>query len=343
MKVCIYRGGLALVQKSGVGRAVQHQQQALRLAGVPLCATLPWKRLFPAARRREHCVVHINTVLPSAVLAALRAKLLGCKVVYYGHSTMEDFRNSFACSNLLAPLFKRWLLLCYSLGDIIITPSEYSRRILLGYGLKQPVYALSNGVDTDFFCPDPAAGQRFRARYGLSDSEPCVISVGHWMVRKGLPDFVALARRFPSVRFFWFGHTDTPLLTEEVRAAMAAAPPNLIFAGYADAAQLRDAYCGADCFAFLSHEETEGIVVLEALACGCPVLLRDIPVYQGWLENGVSVYKGQSLEAFAALLGKILDGSLPPLQSGGRAVTDARSLARIGAALQAIYRKENWI
>ena len=100
-----------------------------------------------------------------------------------------------------------------------------------------------------------------------------VVSAGHFFERKGILDFIALARRMPGVRFFWFGHTDPALVPRAVRKAMQAAPPNLCFAGFVTQAALRDAYCGADAFLFCSHEETEGIVVLEALACGVPVLL----------------------------------------------------------------------
>ena len=113
-----------------------------------------------------------------------------------------------------------------------------------------------------------------------------VISVGHTIARKGLLDFLELARRMPEVRFLWFGWTDPRLLPREINDALDAAPDNVMFPGYVDREQLREAYCGADVFAFLSHEETEGIVVLEALACGIPTVLRDIPVYEGWLEDG---------------------------------------------------------
>lgn len=44
-------------------------------------------------------------------------------------------------------------------------------------------------------------------------------------------------------------------------------------------------------FCFMSHEETEGIVVLEALACCIPVLVRDIPVYEDWLADGKNVLR----------------------------------------------------
>lgn len=332
MAVYLYTGGYKTVSKSGVGRAIEHQRAALEAAGIPLVEKMP-----PAGPEAQNCIVHLNTVLPGSLWAAAKAHARGCKVVYYGHSTMQDFRNSFRGSNLLAPLFKRWLQHCYRQGDVVITPSTYSQDILQGYGLGVPVYPLSNGIDTDFFRPSTARAARFRARYALPEGQKCVISVGHWMVRKGLPEFVELARRMPEVRFLWFGQTDAALLTPEVRQAMGDAPANLTFAGFADPEALCDAYCGADAFAFLSHEETEGIVVLEALACGTPTLVRDIPVYRDWLADGISVYKERTLDGFEQTLRQMLDGTLPSLAAGGRAVAEARSLKAIGQKLCSIY------
>lgn len=162
--------------------------------------------------------VHINTVLPDSVLAALAAKLMGRKVIYYGHSTMEDFRRSFRGSDRLAPLFRKWITFCYSLGDVVLTPTEYSRRLLESYGLKPPVYSISNGVDTEFFAPDPTRAASFRRRWGLREGERAVISVGHTIARKGLPEFLELARRMPEARFLWFGWTDPHLIPQEIRA-----------------------------------------------------------------------------------------------------------------------------
>ena len=102
-QIYIYSGGEKLVGKSGVGQAIRHQRECLRRSGV--ATTDRWTR--------ETVAVHVNTVLPDSVLAALWARLRGRKVVYYGHSTMEDFKCSFKGSNLLAPLFRRWITFCY--------------------------------------------------------------------------------------------------------------------------------------------------------------------------------------------------------------------------------------
>nr|WP_325183797.1 glycosyltransferase [uncultured Oscillibacter sp.] len=330
MSIYIYGGGEKLVGKSGVGQAIRHQRECLRRSGVPTT-----NRWTPDAG-----AVHVNTILPDSVLAALGAKLRRRKVVWYGHSTMEDFRSSFKGSNALAPLFKRWITFCYGLGDVVLTPTEYSRKLLEGYGLKKPVYSVSNGVETDFFKPDPAARTALRVRYGLGEDEKIVVSVGHMIARKGLPEFLELARRIPTAKFLWFGWTNPKLIPREIAQAIEDAPGNVIFPGFVGREELREAYQGADVFAFLSHEETEGIVVLEALACGVPTVLRDIPVYDGWLEDGKNVYKASADGEFQRIVSGLLDRTLPDLTAAGRAVAESRSLEQVGKRLREIYLEE---
>lgn len=330
MSVQLYAGSLSLVRRSGVGQAVLHQKEML--SGADIAST---ERFVPEAR-----TVHINTVLPDAPLAALRAHLAGKKVVYYGHSTEEDFRNSFKGSNLLAPLFRRWIRFCYERGDVIITPTPYSKHLLESYGIRRPIYALSNGVDTDFFAPSLARRKVFREKYGVGEQEKAVLSVGHYIARKGLLEFVDMARKLPDVRFFWFGYTNLDLVPHEIRQAIANAPSNLVFPGYVGREELRDAYCGCDVFAFMSHEETEGIVVLEALACGIPTVVRDIPVYRDWLTNGVSVLKAKDNWDFLRKVSGLLSGDLSSPAAGGLEVARSRSIPAMGRVLRTIYELE---
>lgn len=330
MSVYLYAGGERVVGRSGVGQAIAHQRGALRSVGLP-----PDEHISSETR-----VVHINTVLPDSPLVALMARVRGKKVVYYAHSTMEDFRCSFRGSNLLAPLFKCWIQFCYRRGDVILTPTAYSEEILRDYRLNRPIYHISNGIDTEFFCPSAERRAVFRTRYGLSETEKVVISVGHLMERKGILDYIALARQMPEIRFLWFGYTDPKLIPVPIQQAIDSAPENLTFAGFVDQEHLRDAYCGADAFAFLSHEETEGIVVLEALACGTPTLLRNIPVYDGWLEDGKNVYMSDRLDGFRETLTAMLEGHIPDLTEQGREVALSRSLIAVGERLREIYQTE---
>jgi len=330
LHVHLYSGCISLVRRSGVGQAVLHQQQMLDRVGIE--TTSRWSEPAEA--------VHLNTIFPDSLLAGLLAHGEGRKVVYYGHSTMEDFQNSFRGSNTLAPLFRRWIVHCYNCGDVVITPTEYSKGILESYGIRKPIYSLSNGIDTEFFAPSDEHRAAFRRKYGLSPEEKAVLSVGHYIERKGLPDFIELARRLPQVRFFWFGYTNPNLIPENIRSAIRNAPENLCFPGYVDRGELRDAYCGCDLFAFLSKEETEGIVVLEALSCGISTVVRDIPVYRDWLENGVNVYKASDTDGFEETIRALLSGGLPDVTEAGRRVAQARNLSAVGERLREIYRRE---
>lgn len=77
----------------------------------------------------EADVVHINTVFPKSLLLAKKAKRKHIPVVYHAHSTKEDFRNSYIGSNLFDFLFGKWIRCCYNTGTMIVTPSEYAKRM----------------------------------------------------------------------------------------------------------------------------------------------------------------------------------------------------------------------
>lgn len=329
MKTLLYTGDQKIVTKSGVGEAVRHQKKILEL--------LNWEET--ENKKGDYDVVHINTIFPGSYFMSLRAKRQGKKVVYYAHSTMEDFRNSFKGANLAAPLFKKWLTCCYNTGDIIITPTDYSRKLLENesYHIHKPIYSLSNGIDTGFWKADKEAGIRFRNKYGISETRKVAISVGHYIDRKGILDFVEMGKSMPQTEFFWFGYTNLNLIPGNIRKAILTAPANVHFPGFVDKNELRDAYCGSDVFLFLTKEETEGIVLLEALACEIPVVLRDIPIYEDWLWNGVDVYKGRNVEEFMELTNDIFSGKAQDLTAQGRKMAEERDFGKVAVKLGEIY------
>lgn len=328
LRVCLYSGAGKVMDKSGVGSAMRHQAAMLGALGARLVQL--W--------RRPH-VVQLNTVLPDSVLVGCLARALRIPVVVFAHSTREDFEESWVGARALAPLFEKWLGVVYRRGDVVVTPTPYSRGIIEGYGIHAPIRVLTNGVDTGFFSGGAAARARFRARYGLADETPVVLSVGHLMVRKGIIEFLDLARTMPQCRFFWAGTAPSDaLMTAEVRAALADLPPNVHLMGHVAADQVRDAYAGADLFCFMSHEETQGIVVLEALASGVPVLVRDIPVYDGWLDDA-AVYRASTTPEFEAKARAILSGVAPRRTEAGRRLAEEHDLQRVSAGLAAVHRE----
>ena len=320
MKILLYTENEKLFSKSGLGKAIKHQMKALDSVGIEWTTDLD----------DDYDIVHINTYGLKSIALAKVAKKNGKPVIYHAHSTEEDFRNSFVLSNQIAPIFKQWLINCYNLGDSIITPTPYSKKLLESYGIKKPIRALSNGIELEFFKPSEQAGKRFRKEYKYKKRDKVIMAIGLYLERKGILDFVELAKRLPQYK-------PSYAIPQKIRDAVKTKLPNLIFAGYVEPELIRGAFSGADLYIFPTLEETEGIPILEACAMKQKALIRDIPVFEEWLEDGVNVYKAKDVDEFETKIITILEGKVPSLIEEGYKVAEERDIKKIGLQLKEVY------
>lgn len=330
MKVLLYFESEKLLAKSGIGRALDHQKRALTEMGIEF--TLD-------AKDDNYDILHINTYGLNSRRMIRRARRLHKPVIYHAHSTEEDFKNSFIGSNQLAPFVKKYLVSLYRRADHLITPTPYAKQLLLQYGLTVPIAPISNGIDLANYQPVTKREAAFRDYFNLKPAQKVVICVGLFFKRKGLLDFVEVARHMPDYTFIWFGDVPLYSIPRNIRKIVQTDhPANVIFPGYIKGDVLKGAYTGADLFFFPSYEETEGIVVLEALASHQNVLVRDIPVYQGWLTDRQNCYMGRDNAEFTALIRAIVEQSVPDLTKQGYQTAESKSITEIGHELQAVYQ-----
>ena len=326
MKVLLYTEGLKTISKSGLGKAIKHQMKALEDNKIDYTTNL----------KDDFDVLHINFYGPKSYLFAKKAKKKGKTIVYHAHSTEEDFRNSFLFSNLVSPLFKKWLIKCYSLGDRLITPTEYSKRLLENYNIGKPIHAISNGVETKFFERNEKAGLNFRKEYGYTKKDKIIVGIGLYIERKGILDFVELAKRLPEYKFIWFGYSPLWASPRKIKKAVTTKLPNLHFAGYVDSSMIKAALSGANLYLFPTLEETEGIPIIEALTSKIPTLIRDIPVFEEY-EANKAVYKAKDVDEFEKMIPKIIEVKLPNLTEEGYKVAKKKDLKSVGKEMIKVY------
>lgn len=328
MKVLLYTEGYKTISKSGLGKAIKHQMKALEDNNIEYTTNL----------HDDFDILHINFYGPKSYLFAKKMRKKGKKIVYHAHSTEEDFRNSFLCSNLVAPLFKKWLCTCYRLGDQIITPTEYSKRLLENYNLNRPIKAISNGVDTEFFERDEKAGKSFRRKYGYKAKDKVIVGIGLYIERKGILDFVELAKRLPEYKFIWFGYSPLWASPRKIKKAVTTKLDNLTFAGYVESSVIKSALSGADLYLFPTLEETEGIPIIEALTSKIPTLIRDIPVFEEY-EDKKAVYKAKNVDEFEEKIKLILNKELPDLSESGYKIAKKKDTKIVGKELIETYKE----
>lgn len=329
MKILLYTEGEKTIGKSGFGKAIKHQMKALDEVGIE----------YTTNPNDDYDILHINTYFLKSYLLAKKAKKQGKKIVYHAHSTEEDYKDGFIFGRQTSKIFKQILIKCYSLGDIIITPTPYSKKLLEGYkGLEnKKIVALSNGIELNLFKQNENDRENFRKRYNYTEKDKVIIGIGLYSRRKGIVDFVNLAKRLPDYKFIWFGSSPLSIATKDVRKAVRTKLDNLTFAGYVDQKRIVEAMNGCDLYLFPTLEETEGIPIIEACACKTKALIRDIPVFSEWLEDGKNVYKAKDIEEFEDKIKKILNDELPYLGNEAYKIAQERDIKTIGKKLKDIY------
>jgi len=284
------------ISNSGIGRAISQQETNLKLNNIEITKNL-----------NDADIVHINYYFNHCYRIFKKAKRKGIPVVIHGHSTIEDTRMSFRFWHLLLPFITHNFLRFYRRADLIITPTEYSKNLIKGYKVvTQNVIAISNGINLDNYKKENADIEGFKKITGVTDSDIVIMSIGFPFERKGIIDFIEIAKSFPEYKFVWCGDLNFLLRTHNVNHAIARRPKNVILPGFVNSSVIKGGLYLSKLFFFPSLEETEGIVVLEALATHTPLLIRDIGVYKDWLQDGVNCYKGKNNEEFISKIKYIL-------------------------------------
>ena len=273
-------------------------------------------------------LVHYHTFGPLALTTLQRSRGVS---VLTAHSTPRINRGNIALADGINRLYPA----IYRQFDHVITVSAPCHREITELVPDTPVTLIPNGVDRERFRPDDEHRARFREGLGIGEEERVVLSVGQITPRKGIYDFLRLAALHPESRFVWVGGLPYGVLSKDysrIRELREEAGPNVLFTGYVD--DITAPYAAADLFFMGSHAETFGLVILEALASGLPVIARGIPEFREIF--GPSVLYFSDLAGASALL--MDDGAIDRCRAGARDATVPFDIRDIAARHAALYR-----
>jgi glycosyltransferase involved in cell wall biosynthesis len=235
------------------------------------------RRALDRIEAAEVDVVHVQTPFIAHSSGVRWARRHGLPVVETWHTHFEEYFHHYV------PFLPRRLLRavaraitrrqCNAL-DHLVVPSPAMLELLRTHGVERPITVLPTGIAPDAFAHGDGAA--FRRRHGVVADRPVLVYVGRIAHEKNL-DFllevlVELRARLPEVLLMLAGEGPAvPHLRS--RARSLGVEDAVLFVGYLRRdGELQDCYAAGDLFVFASRTETQGLVLLEALALGIPVV-----------------------------------------------------------------------
>ena len=260
-----------------------------RFRSLPVPKSGGWNLAFPTVKELKKVfidekidVVHIILPMSGAIVAIKAARALGVKIVAHSHSQPENLFMD-APKFLQPTLNKTWnkyLAWLYSKSEALIYPTEMAKSLLHSLGKKDhTAVVISNGIHTEEFSPMPVGD--FFTRYNIPEEKIKLVFVGRLFPEKSVD---TLIRAIPHilqkhtnihVLIVGGGHLREKL---ETLAHELGVSEYITFLGLVSEEDKIHAYNASDIFVLPSLAELEGMVVLEAMACGKSILIADSPM-----------------------------------------------------------------
>ena len=237
----------------------------------------PLRKALNADLAAKVDLVHIHTPFIAHYAAVRFAREHGLPVVATYHTFFEDYLHHYV--PILPRGIGRFLARRFTLSQCddvaaLISPSAPMRDALLAYGVQVPIEVLPTGLPAESFIRGD--GAMFRAQFNLPADRPLLLYVGRVAYEKNidflLRMFVRVRARRPDALFVIAG--EGPALGHLNKLARELGVAGHVkFIGYLDRnTELPNCYAAGDAFVFASRTETQGLVLLEAMAQGTPVV-----------------------------------------------------------------------
>ncbi|MDR1325337.1 MAG: glycosyltransferase [Treponema sp.] len=227
-------------------------------------------------------ILHINTEFMLAEFGLYYAGMYGIPSVYTFHTLWEDYATNYlpflppaALKSFAKSLIKKFL----RRTNRVIVPTEQIGEVVKQYNIKKRTHLLPTGIDPSLFTHDEGEIAAYRVlleqKYPRLKDKRILLFAGRISGEKNIDFLLAIAplilEKHPKVAFLFVGNgPDLHLFTKE--AARQGVADACVFTGYLKREDLALTYGMSDIFVFPSLTETQGLVTIEAMLSGTPVV-----------------------------------------------------------------------
>jgi len=264
-------------------------------------------------RRFQPDIIHSHHPFLLGDAALRTARRYDLPLIFTHHTLYEQYTYYVPFDSAAMKRFVIQLATEYAnLSSYVIAPSNSIRHLVRKRGVSRPVAVLPSGVDLDFF--EQGSRDAFRKKYNIPEDNNIIGHVGRLAREKNLPYLAAAVSRFlmknEKFLFVVAGSGDAEVQIKKIFAAKKLSA-RLLLPGILRDTMLADCYKAMDLFVFASKSETQGLVLMEAMAAGVPVIALRASGVNDVVEdrkNGRILRANCSHHAFAAAIAEAFDG-----------------------------------
>ncbi|MGN7311418.1 glycosyltransferase family 4 protein [Alkalicoccobacillus gibsonii] len=247
---------------------------------------------------RSADISHYHTVDLPFYLSTF-SKKRGIKVGYV-HFIPETVDDSLQLPKWFRRFFYSYLISFYKRMDKLVVVNPAFIPKLEAYGItKDKIEYIPNFVSNQTFYPlDDIERHAIKEKH-VSTHAFTVLGAGQIQQRKGVLDFIEVAKKLPEVQFIWVGGFSFGKITsgyKELKLIVDNPPKNVLFTGIVDREQMNMYFNLADVMFLPSFHELFPMTILEGMSCERPILLRDLELYEDILFD--YYLKAMSVEGF---------------------------------------------
>lgn len=297
-------------------------------------------------RSEEYDIIHVQTPFVAHYLGLKLSKLLGIPCIETYHTFFEEYLYHYVPlvpKKLMRMVAKRFSRHQGNSLHGMVVPSHPMLGVLKNYGITTHAEVIPTGIEPESF----VAGDRaaFRANYEIPKDRPVLLFVGRVAHEKNigflLKVLVLVKKSIPDILFVVAGEGPARESLEHDAKELGLGA-NAMFIGYLDRhTELNSCYCSADIFIFSSRTETQGLVLLEAMAQGVPVVstaelgTRDV-LMEG---QGVWIAKEELADFSEKIIRLLADANaLKALSESGRDYAYGWSASKQAERMVAFYQ-----
>lgn len=260
--------------------------KAYHFRSFPVPKSNGWNLAFPTVKELKHIfkeenidIVHIILPMSGSIIAIKAARQLGIKIVAHSHSQPENLFASMpkVIQPTLNNLWNSYLTWTYDKAEALIYPSEMAQSLLNKLGNKKQLsYVISNGINIKDFKPLPIGN--FYERFNIPENTVKLLFVGRLFPEKSVDTIIKaipyIIRKYQDIHIMIVGHGYLRSKLEKLASDLDV-NKYITFLGLVSEEDKILAYNACDIFILPSLAELEGMVVLEAMACGKPIIISD--------------------------------------------------------------------